>query len=157
MIPLIGVVKEGLVDEVERIHGLQVGIVIPALELLDVSLGGVEKHALEEVGRPYHLHLNDELPLQLVLATHVDDGVLLQRHGWYKLKRKVLDACHLPVVGQWQHGIEEAYHQVLVVGKDLLECQIGSWIKVFSHTRAVFRKVNDFIRSEKVFSLFPQQ
>ena len=38
VVPLLGVVKEGLVDEVERVDRLEVGIVLAVLELLDVRL-----------------------------------------------------------------------------------------------------------------------
>ena len=127
VIVVVHVVHEILIDEVKRIDGLQEFVVITFLRLCHVGLGGIEQHALLERVRPSHLHLDDEFTLLVVLAAHIYNTVLFGLHpvgnflGW-----PILDALHLLVFFQRQHGIEQTDDEVLVLAEYLLESQVGS-------------------------------
>ena len=92
------VVHEHVVDKVERINGLQQIVVFLLVELAHVCLRSVEEHALHELLRPDHLHLHKKLAAILVMATHVDDAVLLQRVVGHHLNGDVLHALYEVVI-----------------------------------------------------------
>ena len=54
------------------------------------------------------MHLDDEVPVVVVLATHIDDGVLLVGTDGYQLRRPVLDVDDFLSLWQGEQGIEEA-------------------------------------------------
>ena len=91
VIPLRHVQIKVLVQEVQRIDRLQVAVVAANGKLSGVRLGGVEKRALVVVGRPDHLHFHDELPVVLVFAADIHDGVLVERVVGHDLWREILD------------------------------------------------------------------
>ena len=110
VIEVLGVVAESVVDKVQRVHGLDVFVMIALVQLPRICFRGIEQHAFHESGRPYHLHLNEKLATARVAAAHVDDGVLFQRVVGNELRFKVFNPLHLSIVGKWEHGVEETYH-----------------------------------------------
>ncbi len=138
VIEVFCVVTERVVDKVQRVHGLYVFIMLALVQLSRICLCGIEQHPLHESGCPYHLHLHEKLATARVAAAHVDDGVLLQWVIWYELRFEVFNPLHLPIVGKWEHGVEEAYHQLLVLTKDFLEREVCLGVKIYSHSLLVF-------------------
>ena len=127
VIVVIYVVYEILVDKVESINRLQEFVVIAPFRLRHVCLGCIEQHALLERIRPSHLHFYDELTLLVVLTAHVYDAVLFSLHSiGYFLSWPILDALHLLVFFQRQHGIEQTNEEVFVLAEYLLESYVSS-------------------------------
>ena len=122
VIVVICFIHEILINEVKRIDRLQEFIVIVLFRLRHVCLRSVKQHALLERICPSHLHFYDELTLLIVLAAHVHNTVLFGLHsvghflGW-----PILDALHLLVFFQRQHGIEQTNEEVFVLAEYLLE------------------------------------
>jgi len=88
-------VREGVVHEVQRVDGLQQFVVFPLVQLADVCFRRVEQDALLVCRSPHHLHLYDELPSALVLASHVHDAVFVERRLRNHFGVQVLHLCNL--------------------------------------------------------------
>ena len=75
-----------------------------------------------------------------LLAAHIDNRVLAQRRPRSYFRRQILDLLDLLALVKRQHGVKEAYDEVLVLAKDLLEGHVRLRIKVSCHVvRLAFR------------------
>ena len=98
VVELVGTAHEAhVVHQTEAVDRLDEAVVLAAVELLHHCLGGVEDHALLEVGVPVELHLDDELPPLLVVAAHIYDAVFLAGVLGHHLGCEVFHAGYLPV------------------------------------------------------------
>ena len=121
-----------VVDEVQRIDGLQQRVVLAGAQLLHHGLRGVEDDALLELVVPVHLHLHDEVAAAGLAAAHVDDAVLLPRILGHHLGRGILHVLYPLALVEGQQGVEQAHHQVFVLAEHLLEGEVGLRVKIFS-------------------------
>ena len=113
-----------VVDEVEGIHGSEVGEVHSCLQLIHIHLCRVEQYSVFEVRGPVHLHLHDELPSVLRLAEHVNDAVLPDGCARHALGRHVFDVVDLLPLWQGEQCVEQAHHQPRVLSEDPRESQV---------------------------------
>ena len=124
---------ENLVDEVERVDGLEQIALLRLVKLPDVRLGRIEEDALAEIRRPVHLHLDDELAPARLLAADIHDRVLARRGTRHEFRRQIFYRLDLLALVKRQQGVKEAHDEVLVLAKNLLEGHVRLWIKVSCH------------------------
>ena len=131
---------ENLVDEIERIDRLEQVVLLRLVKLPDVCLGRIEEDSLAEVRRPVHLHLDNELASASLLATDIDNRVFACRGARHKFRRQIFYRFNLLAIIKRQQGVKEAYDEILVLAKNLLEGHIGLWIKVLCHVFFLARR-----------------
>ena len=122
-----------VVHQIQRIDRLEQLIVISPWQLPDIGLRRIEQNPLLEVWEPLHLHFYDELATASLLATHIDNRVLAKRGFRNKLRRQILYRLDLLAVIKRQQGVKEAYDEIFMLAKNLLEGHVRLWIKVFCH------------------------
>ena len=93
--------------------------------MFHIDLRRVKEHALHEIRRPVHLHLNDELALVVRLAIHINNAVLPLLGAWHSLRRKIVYVGYLLALLQREQGVEQTHHQVGMLAEYLLESQVG--------------------------------
>ena len=141
VVPFVESLVQVAVDEVEGIDGLQQLVLLPILELSDVCLGGVEEDALEEVGVPVELHLDEEGCAGGVGAVHIDDAVF---SGWcfrHQLGRQIAEVGDGPSLFQREEGVEQAGGQVDVFSENFPEgdvCHGAIIFTWFEHNNSFF-------------------
>ena len=131
MVKLLHIRFKDIIDQAQRIYGLKIPIMVSLVQLAYIGFGCIEEHPLHERIGPVHLHLYEKLAATVILATHIDDGVLLQRSVGYKFSRKKLRTLYLLPFFEREQGIEEAGRKVDMLSEDFLERQIGAWIQIF--------------------------
>lgn len=125
---------EHVVHQTQRIDGLQVGVASSPVQLADIRLRRVEKHPLQEIVRPIHLHLDNELAALLVEAPDVHDGILAERRFGDNLRRQVFHTLNVVVFGGEGHkGVQETDEQIRMFAKHLLEGKVVARVEV-SHS-----------------------
>ena len=126
MVIAIDIVQKHGVDEVQSVDRLETCVVHAFLRLCHICFRGIEQDAFLERFCPCHLHLDDEFPILVVLATYVYDAVLfgLSSVG-YLLRWPIFKAFHALVGLEWQEGIEQTGDEMFVLAKYLLESQVG--------------------------------
>lgn len=135
---LEGVLRQVLVQQAQRVDRHAGGIVLALAQLATVRPRRVVQYALEEVRRPHHLHLHDELALERVGALHIHDGILPGRRVRQHLRRLVLDGAYPLIPAEIQQGVQKADRQLLMFAKHTLERQVGFGIQILGHRIFVF-------------------
>ena len=122
----IGINVHRLVNEVQGIDRLKHLICLARLRLCHVCLRCVKKNTFLERFRPRHLHLYNELAFLVIVATDIDNAVLLHLCALGNfLCWPVFNAFHPLIILQGQEGIEQTDDEVLVLAEYLLESQVG--------------------------------
>ena len=91
--------QEYLVDKVERIDGLEAGVVDAFFYLADVGFRRVKKDSRHERFGPQVLHLDNEGSILVIDASHVDYAVFPYRDFGNHLWGEVLNVDDLPAFG----------------------------------------------------------
>jgi hypothetical protein len=68
-----------------------------------------------------------------VNAPRIDTRVFEHRVIRQQFRREILQVHYLAVIGQRQQGVQETYHQVFMLDKDLLEHHVVLRVKIFRH------------------------
>ena len=105
VVKLVFVGLEDIVDQIQRVNRLQVAEPVTLVELVDVCLGGVEHHALLELGGPLHLHLDDELASVTFAALDVNDAVFAGWSAWRLFRGEIFDRRDFAARLERQQGI----------------------------------------------------
>ena len=137
MVKLFQVGHEHVVDETERVYRMQISEIITSVELLDISLWGVEEHALQEGRCPEHLHLYDKLSSAVILAPDIYYGIFLHRGIRGQLCRQKFQIFNFLTLLERQKGVEETLCEFLVLAKDSFEGEVGARIQIF-HCSHIF-------------------
>ena len=146
---------EYLVDEIERINRLKELEFVAPVDLPHVCLCCVEEDALLEGRSPVQLHFNNELATTRLLAAHVNYAVLLVGIVWNHFRGQILYRLYLLAGVKRQQCIEEAYDEILVLAKNLLEGHIRLWVKVFCHVvcpRSPFKGIVPLSKNMRMLS-----
>ena len=140
MVEVVGVGLEALiVQEVERIDGLDLGEYLRRAHLFHDGFRGVHDDAFLELLVPVHLHFHDEVAVSGIGTAHVNHAVLPAVFLRHHLRRLVLDAGDGCVLCQRQQGVEKTHRQVLVLAKHQFERQVGLGVQILTfHFRVSF-------------------
>ena len=155
MIIVIIVIKlrlKNLINKIKGINWLQKRIIFSSVQLLHVGLGSIEENSLLKLRRPNHLHFNNKLASQGILASHIHDAEFscrsLGHHLWSKIGHRS-DFFFLTL--EWKKGVEQTFHQVGMFAKHFLEGQIGLRIQIFHKPFYFFCKYTPLFRNLQAF------
>jgi hypothetical protein len=83
-------------------------VFLTGLQLLHISLRGVQEHPVHEAISPEHLHLDDELAFFLVHTARINDVFAHLRRFWNQVTWETLQFLDLSVRLQRQQRVEKA-------------------------------------------------
>ena len=95
-----------------------------------VGFGGVEEHACGEGLGPNDLYLDDELAAMCILTLNSDNAVSDEGCVGNVFCSEVFYGSHLPVGGEGQERVYEAYGEVFVLSEHLYEWEVGFGVEV---------------------------